>query len=254
MAGKTMIVRDLYDIAENVRCVRLRTSDGSEVSFKPGQYVNLRFYVDGRRYTRSYSIATVPRGPFGGEIELCIALVEGGVGSNFIRSLRPDDTVEMQGPVGVFTLRSNEPKNLVMVATGTGIVPFRSMRRQIRDLVEKKGHNVHLVYGCRREEDFVYDAEWRSLAMQCSGFHYHPCASQADDPFKHRRDGGINGRVQVGLDQLDVPAGATAYYLCGVPQMIEDVEDRLIASGVPVQDIITELYISPEYETTSAAS
>ncbi len=248
-----MIVRDIYDIAPNVRCVRLRTEDRSLVDYKPGQYINLRFYVDGRQYLRSYSIATVPRSMKTDEVELCIALVPGGVGSEFIRSLRPDDTVETIGPVGLFTLRKEEHQTLVLVATGTGIVPFRSMRRQLREMIERKGHTVHLVYGCRSEEDFVYDAEWRALAMQCDGFHYHPCASQAEDPFAHRRDGGINGRVQAGLEALDLRPSATAFYLCGVPQMIEDVEGKLLSLGVSPQDIVTELYISPEYETTSAA-
>lgn len=255
MAGRfKMNVRDLYDIAEDVRCLRLRTSDGSPIRFKPGQYINVRFYSDGRRYTRSYSIATVPRSRDSDEVELCIALVEGGVGSRYIRTLRPDDEIEVVGPTGYFTLRDNEPPNVVMIATGTGIVPFRSMRRQIRSMVERKNHRVHLVYGCRREEDFVYDVEWRNLAMQCDNFHYIPCASRAVDPFKHRQEGGVNGRVQAGLEQLELPAGMTAYYLCGVPQMIEEVEADLVRSGVPANNIISELYLSPEYETTSAAS
>lgn len=254
MTGRfKMTVRDLYDVAENVRCVRLRTRDGSIVAFKPGQYINVRFYVDGRSYTRSYSIATVPRGRDSDEIELCIALVEGGVGSRFIRDLRPNDELDVIGPTGFFTLRKEEPANVVMIATGTGIVPFRSMRRQIRTMADK-GHNIYLVYGCRAEEDFVYDVEWRQLAKQCDNFHYVPCASRAENPFEHLREGGVNGRVQVGLEGLGLPPNQTSYYLCGVPNMVEDVEDRLRASGVSESNIISELYLSPEYESTSAAS
>lgn len=91
------------------------------MSFTPGQCVILG--VPGLRERREYSIYSAVGAPM---LDVLIREVEGGVLSRTLRSCRPGDPLELEGPVGYFTL---DPDVLVgtrflFVASGTGIAHF----------------------------------------------------------------------------------------------------------------------------------
>merc|ERR1712066_885652 len=56
----------------------------------------------------------------------------GGVCSSHICDLEKDDDVLITGPTGAEMLLPDDPKsNIIMLATGTGIAPFRSFLRRL---------------------------------------------------------------------------------------------------------------------------
>lgn len=87
---------------------------------------------------RLYSIASSAPGDYGDgkTVSLCVKRLiyndeDGnevkGVCSNYIGDLKPGDKVKITGPVGKALLLPKDPKaNIIMLATGTGIAPFRS--------------------------------------------------------------------------------------------------------------------------------
>lgn len=87
---------------------------------------------------RLYSIASSAPGDYGDgkSVSLCVKRLiyedeEGnevkGVCSNYICDLKQGDEVKITGPVGQALLLPKDPKaNIIMLATGTGIAPFRS--------------------------------------------------------------------------------------------------------------------------------
>mmetsp|Transcript_6038 Transcript_6038/g.10855 ORF Transcript_6038/g.10855 Transcript_6038/m.10855 type:complete len:336 (+) Transcript_6038:264-1271(+) len=92
---------------------------------------------------RLYSIASTRHGDFGDDktIGLCVKRLVytdpetgkevRGVCSNFICDLKPGDSVALSGPVGTAMLMPADPNaTIIMMATGTGIAPFRSFLRR----------------------------------------------------------------------------------------------------------------------------
>ncbi|KAL2241164.1 UNVERIFIED_CONTAM: Ferredoxin--NADP reductase, leaf-type isozyme, chloroplastic [Sesamum indicum] len=87
---------------------------------------------------RLYSIASSAIGDFGDSktVSLCVKRLvyqneQGetvkGVCSNFLCDLKPGDPVKITGPVGKEMLMPTDPNaTIIMLATGTGIAPFRS--------------------------------------------------------------------------------------------------------------------------------
>lgn len=91
---------------------------------------------------RLYSIASTQHGDFGDNKTISLSVKrlvyddpEGnevkGVCSNFLCDLNPGDDVKLSGPVGVTMLMPADPNaTLIMLATGTGVAPFRAFMRR----------------------------------------------------------------------------------------------------------------------------
>jgi CDP-4-dehydro-6-deoxyglucose reductase len=112
------------EIAPGVRHFVFEAPQMARLDFIPGQFVSLTDSVESREITRAYSIASAPGE--GNRFELCLNRVDDGAFSPHLFDLSPGDAVEMQPPLGTFTLR--QPlRDSLLIATGTGIAPFRSM-------------------------------------------------------------------------------------------------------------------------------
>ncbi|MEB3330233.1 MAG: FAD-binding oxidoreductase [Candidatus Sericytochromatia bacterium] len=85
-----------------------------------------------------------------------------GVCSNHLADARPGDRVMVCGPFGKHFMMPTEPVGpLLMIATGTGIAPFRAFLRQ-----RARGASVtpaFLVFGVRTSADLLYLDELRGL-------------------------------------------------------------------------------------------
>jgi ferredoxin--NADP+ reductase len=92
-----------------------------------------------------------------------------------------------------------------------------------------------LVHGVRRARDLVYRAELEELGHEDPTFAYAPVVSR--EPAEAWS--GLRGRVQAVLEDgtwqtvSDVPltAESTHVFLCGNPDMIRDVGERLAGRG-----------------------
>ena len=233
-------------LSSHAKRVDIRRVDGEPFAFRAGQFLMMWFEREGKRLNRSYSVANAIAGEPCSTLELCIALVDGGIGSAIVRDWVLGSTFTASGPHGRFILRDGEEIDLVLVGTGTGIAPYRSMIPQLTALLEA-GRRVDLVFGARDETQFLYAMDWRALEARYDNFTYWRCADAANDPEEWVAAGGIDGRVQLALDRIAArSAGAPAvYYLCGNPAMVDDVRERLQAHGVDRAAIRLEAYVSP---------
>merc|ERR1719161_2357263 len=92
-----------------------------------------------------------------------------GVCSNYLCDSQPGDEVKLTGPTGKAMLmpEKDASTDIIMVATGTGIAPYRSFLRRL--FVEKtpfgadyKGQ-AWLFLGVANSDALLYDDEWQSI-------------------------------------------------------------------------------------------
>ena len=98
-----------------------------DLKFEAGQFISIIVPgagPHGRDLRRAYSIASSPEAR---PLELCVKLVEGGPGTNFLHQLRPGNHFRGMAPYGDFVYEPREGRHACFIATGTGIAPFRSM-------------------------------------------------------------------------------------------------------------------------------
>ena len=80
-----------------------------------------------------------------------------GVASNFLCDLIPDDTLTLAGPYGMpFQLPQENEANLILIGTGTGIAPFRTLVKHIYQNIPDWEGAVRLFYGAKSGLELLY--------------------------------------------------------------------------------------------------
>lgn len=226
-------VERIDELTPRVRGVRLRLPPGKRMIFQAGQFVQI-FVPRGDDVRRtSYSIASSPTN--GHSLELCVTRVEKGASSHFLHGLKTGDRVRALGPLGRFVLPPAPPRDLVFVATGSGIAPFRSMIRFLFDKGTRR--NVYLVFGNRFEEDIIYRSEWEALARERPDFHPRLTLSRPGSAWS-----GAHGYVQDQIARFVPEPKEKDFYICGLREMIDAAADKLTGLGVPAGRIHFERY------------
>lgn len=226
---KERIARGVYDI-------RFTKPEG--FSFKPGQFVLFDVPLvenPADIQTRAFSLASTPTEP---EFIVVAKMKEGGRASRWIEEiLETGSTVSTKGPFGNFLLDTDADKELLFVATSTGVAPFRS---QILHALENGDtRRMDLVFGVRHEEDMFWKEELETLTQRYPNFYAHPALS---GPSEHWT--GHVGRVQTLVPLIAKEMFRKKVYVCGSPDMTKELKQLCLESwGVQKQDLHVEGYI-----------
>jgi ferredoxin-NADP reductase len=218
------------EIAPNTRHFEFEAIDWV-AAFVPGQFLSVTARIGDDEITRAYSIASPPNGK---RFAFCANLVQGGRLSPFLFLLKPGDEIDFKGPYGAFIPR-RPVSDSILVATGTGIAPFRSML--FAGLHEHPDRRFTLIFGVRYEQGLLYHDEWRTLAAKYPNFDYRPTLTRPAETWAGRA-----GRVQQHtLDALGARRDVDVY-ICGLREMVDDVRLKLKEIGLDRKRIIYEKY------------
>lgn len=187
-----------------------------------------------KRIIRAYSIASSSK--VRDYVELYITLVRSGALTPRLWMLQPSDRLWLNSKArGQFTMEGVAAEcNVVLIGTGTGLAPYISM---IHDHHRCNiGRKFVVVHGARYERDLGYRDELEALQRDCRTMVYVPTVSR---PENGTRWTGHIGRVQSVFqdgaleDALgdSVTPDQTHVFVSGNPEMVEDLEDKLIERG-----------------------
>ncbi len=213
--------------------------DGTErFDFKAGQFITMDLPIGERRNQRwrSYSIASAPDGS--NVLELCIVHLDGGLASGYLfNEAKIGTTIKFKGPDGTFTLPEVLENELVLICTGTGVAPFRSM---IWEIFNKKipHQGIHLIFGTRTSDGILYQKEFEELAQKMPGFRYSIALSREEN------DGCHHGYVHdIYLKNYEGKRPDITFYLCGWTQMVDEaVANLIVKMGYEREQVKYELY------------
>lgn len=215
-------VRKRADLTHDVRVLTLELSEPPEMHFLAGQFISFSVPKPGvaRPLTRPYSIVSSPAN--GREIELLFNYVPEGPGSTFLYALQDDDRVEFRGPAGTFVLHDYPDRELLLVATDTGIAPLRSI------LLARlpSPTPVTLFWGLRSERDLYYQDELHALAARHPEFSFSMLLSHPSPDWL-----GKVGRVEQAVESWLTRVDNLAVYVCGNSSMIAAVVSAVKARG-----------------------
>ncbi len=247
--------------------------------FQPGQYATLWLTHRGKTTPRPYSIASSPSESR--VLEFYINLVDSGHltpsfwNPEVLRSLNQRDAdtqLMISGPKGRFLLDPQDSRDLVFVASGTGLAPFMSMIRKLnedylRSPLTFRRRSIYVIHGASNPRHLGYREELERLAAETIkdpsrrlAVVYLPTVSRPQmDPswtgLTGRAETLFNGYPIFGSRVYNLQAAMCGIlnsilrpethevYICGYPGTVDNVVRSLSARGFrPDLDLKREKY------------
>ena len=209
------IIDQVRDLTPQVRELTLRLVDPLELVFAPGQSICLEISSarTSKPVHRYYSLASPSSQP--SRLVLLLSVADQGQGSNYMFNRKKGEEIQFLGPKGSFCLREDVNRDILFVATGTGIAPFRSM---LHDLFDRPLTNtVTLFWGLRSEDDVYYHDELKALAQQHANFSFVMTLSRSQSNWAEAK-----GRVTQLVEKIPT-VDNLAVYICGNKKMVTEV-------------------------------
>ena len=223
------------DLTPNVRELVVRPLL-QMINFVPGQWVSLKLPVGSHPpLNRAYTMAE-PESPTG-ELVLSFDRVPGGLGSEYLWSLKPGDRVPLVGPYGNFVSPAASAQPVVMIARYTGVVPFRCMIRQAAARGLRRP--ITLILVSHSLSDIPYHEEFVDLASQEPWFRYESLLPVI--PAVPRAEAEVRSTLDLWTalfnDRLDVLP-----MICGTKAFVRPIREQLQALGFDRKEVRAETY------------
>lgn len=228
----------IEDASPTTKRFWLEVEGEEHFDFKAGQFITMDLPIGERRNQRwrSYSIASAPNGS--NVMELCIVHLDNGLASGYLfNEAKIGTSIKFKGPDGGFVLPEKLENVLVLVCTGTGVAPFRSM---IWDVFNNKIPNkgIHLIFGTRTSDGILYQQEFEDLTKKMPGFRYSIALS------REQQNGFHSGYVHdIYLKNYQEKRPDVTFYLCGWTNMVDEaVANLIVKMGYGREQVKYELY------------
>lgn len=209
----------------------LRVPPNSKFNYIPGQYIDI---IGAAGIRRSYSIANAIREDE--KLELHIRKVSCGVMSEYWFSRASiNDLLRLEGPLGTFSLRETEAKNLIFIATGTGIAPIKAIIEEMNSRIDNfSDKNVYLYWGGRTLDD-IYIENFNSKL----NFLFVPVLSRPSQGWQ-----GKVGYVQDCIMEDKIDLTNSVVYACGSETMIQCAKELLTDNGLNPKLFYSDAFVS----------
>ena len=196
-----------------------------------GQYVLLQV---NEKTARAYSMSDRP--DVNTSFELLVDHEPAGMGTTFLRQLKFGDRVQVLAPLGQFVVKADpEIKELIFVASGSGIAPIKSM---VTDLLQIKGDQrpITVFWSMRYDNELFWLDFFADLQKSFSQFTFVPIISRPSENWQ-LAIGHATDYLQK-LENVD----KTQFYLCGNPQLVATSKQILLDKKVLATNIIAEQF------------
>ncbi len=246
-------------------------SDLSEkFAYQHGQYVTLRFQLNGQEQRRAYSLCSSPA--MDKDLQIGVKKVKNGIVSTHINTvLKAGEEVDVMPPQGHFTtpLSPDAKKDYFLFAAGSGVTPMFSILKSVIELEPKS--RVFLYYGNRNEESIMFKDELEQLEKRYRDqLHVRHILSQP----KTEKKGGFLGMFAKTIMQWAGETGrmtndkiakfvnanraedgrAVECFMCGPEGMMTTVSNTLQLAGIDKANIHQEYFTSASAPVAASAA
>ena len=224
--SKISIIEKLTD---DILKIVLRLPPNSNFNFNSGQYVNI---IKGN-LTRSYSIANCS--DHKNQLEFFIKNYENGLMSEyFFKEAKINDLLRLEGPIGTFFLRESSFKNIIFLATGTGVAPIKSILEGLDKFHEQyQNKNFWVIVGARYQEDLFWEPNLKNLNIK-----YIPVLSRQVNGWN-----GAKGYVQNIVLKQQIDLENTQVYACGSDNMIKSAKELFLKNSLKENSFFSDAFV-----------
>ncbi len=240
-----------------------------QFQFTQGQYLTLRFQLNGQEVRRAYSMSS---SPLDNRTTVTVKQIKNGLVSTHINTqVKEGDEIAVMPPQGRFftKLDPDQQKTYYLFGGGSGITPLMSI---LKTIVEKEPMStIFLLYGNQNENSIIFKEELAALGKKYAG--QLIIEDILSDPIKEKpkgfgsflKKGKITWTGEIGLadgtnagkflDKNPPRAKAVEYFICGPGPMMDSIESVLLGRGIDKKTIHLERFSStPTHEQKAGAA
>lgn len=239
------------DVTAELWIVRMQPEE--KVAFQAGQYVTVGLPGSSKLVERPYSVVSSPREP---QLEFFLELVPHGELTPQLYNVPVGGLVFLRRAAkGRFTFDvQSGHRNHFLVATVTGVAPYLSMIREFAARAaegEEIPYQVAVLQAASLPSEFGYYEELTALSRaHAAWLRYIATISRTWlEPDWKGELGRAEDVTRKHLDALGFTAADTTAYVCGNPDMIENVKGVLKRAGFPKESVREEVYWVPDKGT-----
>ncbi|MBP1038638.1 MULTISPECIES: hybrid-cluster NAD(P)-dependent oxidoreductase [Serratia] len=192
--------------------------------YLPGQHLPITIKIEGKYFTRRYTLSSTPSRP--GLYAISIKRAPGGRVSNWMHDhFQVGHKLAMETPAGEFYIDDSADKFL-LIAAGSGITPMISMLRYLYD--NKKAVDVFLYYQCRTREDIAFKLELEHLQTANPNLKVIIALSQPDALWGEKRR-CLDTHTLKGIPEII----ERQVFVCGPDEFMKNAQRQLLLLGLP---------------------
>jgi ferredoxin-NADP reductase len=232
---KPYAILDIKQETPNVNVFTFKSQDGSKLDFDPGMFVMMT-NIDsssGEKVTRAFSIASLPGSDI---LEFYISMVHGKFTSK-LDTAKVGDIYYVTGPYGQFRFAPKQDRKVLFIAGGTGLAPFMSMLKQIKEL--NTGNDIVLLYSVRYPSEIIRKDELEQLRNEL------PLKTiiTVTRPQDGEEWKGETGHIDQDMIKRTVPdLFERSSYICGPLGFVKAAKDSLVALQYPTEKIKVDVW------------
>lgn len=223
-----------------------------EFSYLPGQYLTLKFTLNGEEHRRAYSMCS---SPIENNITIGVKRVENGLISNHINDhVKVGTAIEIMPPQGNFRVdcQEQQQKNYLFFGGGSGITPLLSIAKTVMSKEPKS--SVKLLYANERLDTVMFKNQIDDLQKNFSNrFQVEHIINQPPTNWEGKRGFLDTETIKTAIQELDSQDAAECY-ICGPSGMMELVENELESLNFPSDKIHLERFTATKSDSEKVAA
>ncbi|HET6225322.1 MAG TPA: 2Fe-2S iron-sulfur cluster-binding protein [Bacteroidia bacterium] len=216
-----------------------------DYTFKQGQYLTLKFKINGEELRRSYSICS---SYYENELRVAVKKVKDGrVSTHIFNNLKKGDSIEVMTPMGNFFTEMNagNKKTYVLFAGGSGITPMFSILKTV--LKDEPQSRIVLIYGNNDESAIIFKKQIEELAVaNADRLNVIHVLNEAPGGHPELLKGLMTKEKNIQLIKNYVDAAANnEYFICGPGIMMDNVVAALKELKTDESKVHIEYFSTP---------
>ena len=234
-----------YELGETL-VLTFQILNGIKPVYIAGQFLTLKFFINGRELRRSYSLCSSPA--LDEPLSIAIKRVENGEISRFLHhKIAIGDIVDAMPPNGLFTYipQAELKRTVFLFAAGVGITPIFSIVKTA--LSQEHNSMLILIYSTRSFSETLFYKELNDLEK------LHPDRFKIIFVSSHSKN-LLYARLNVFLiekvvhDYLKFAGKDALFYTCGPIDYMVTCRIKLLELGYDISQIKRETFVLPEDE------
>jgi len=238
-------VRRIERPAPDIAIIELRLPQNENMRFAAGQYVDV-LLPGGQR--RAYSIANAPKTEGVIDLQLHVRHSPGGLFTDHVfANMKERDLLKFKAPLGTFYLREDSDRPIVLLASGTGLAPIKSIIEYA--VARKIARPMALYWGCRSRADLYLHDLAEGWARDIAGFRYEPVLSDATPADSWRgRTGLVHRAVMEDIPDLS----GHEVYASGNPAMVDAARAEFVQNNaLPETAFFADAFITEAHRAAA---